>query len=364
MRADEKLCLGQYVIGLLNCKAPACAGRPFKRRAKNAIVPLEKPQWKNMTEVEQRVYDFFRAQGFVPLVPEAYSALQEYDHDIRLQEAGLVIRIAWAESYHIHYKIIHGYLCALFIFEGLPVFFEINTPSEKPAVPLQQLIDELYALARKVGLSALEIWCVDERCLADYEAVTGYQYRSTYSDDRCEYVYLPSDITDLAGGVNKSKRERLKKFFATPITFQSISNENIGQCLAIQDEWCRKQDCAVCRSFSGCEKRALEIMTKLFDPQIQSGVYMHIDGAPVGYVIWELRSNNVAFLYFSKALIPNSSVYLCYILFKEYLSHAAYLNLNEYMGKPGLRTFKTHLSRYALWRKYMCTFEHGGAECA
>jgi hypothetical protein len=177
-------------------------------------------------------------------------------------------------------------------------------------------------------------------------------------------VYLPGDMTDLSGAFNKNKRRRLKKFFAAPITFQPINSENIGQCLAIQDEWCRRQDCAVCRSFSGCEKRALEIMTKLFDPQIQSGVYMYIDGALVGYNIWELRSNNVAFLYFSKALVPNLSMYLCYTIAKEYLSHAAYLNANEDMGKPGLRAFKTHLSRYALWRKYVCTFEQGGAACA
>ncbi|WP_062428894.1 phosphatidylglycerol lysyltransferase domain-containing protein [Treponema endosymbiont of Eucomonympha sp.] len=307
---------------------------------------------------------FFAHRDLCRLPPEAYAALREYDRDIRLQEAGLVIRIAWAESLHIHYKIIHGYLCTLFIFEGWPVFFEINTPSEKPAVPLQQPIDELYMLAQKAGLPALEIWCVDERCLADYEAVTGYRYRSAYSDDHCEYVYLPSDIVDLEGSVNKNKRERINRFFATPITFQPIRSENIGQCLTIQDEWCRKQDCAVCRTFSGCEKRALEIMAKLFDPRIQSGVYMYINGAPVGYVIWELRSNNVAFLYFSKALVPNLSVYLYYILAKEYLSNAAYLNLNEDMGKLGLRTFKTHMGRYVLWRKYMCTFEHGSAECA
>uniref|UniRef100_UPI000A814F44 hypothetical protein n=1 Tax=Treponema endosymbiont of Eucomonympha sp. TaxID=1580831 RepID=UPI000A814F44 len=89
-----------------------------------------------------------------------------------------------------------------------------------------------------------------------------------------------------------------------------------------------------------------------------------IDGAPVGYVIWELRSNNVAFGYFLKTLVPNLSVYLYYILAKNYLSDAAYLNANEDMGKLGLRTFKTHMGRYALWRKYMCTFEHGSAECA
>jgi hypothetical protein len=49
-------------------------------------------------------------------------------------------------------------------------------------------------------------------------------------------------------------------------------------------------------------------------------------------------------------------VYLIYMLFKSCLPEVEYMNLNEDMGSPGLRLFKSHLSAYELWPKYICTY--------
>jgi hypothetical protein len=78
------------------------------------------------------------------------------------------------------------------------------------------------------------------------------------------------------------------------------------------------------------------------------------------------------YLHFGKGLIRNFFAYLIYILARDELGGAlpaggsgtpraqppaVSLNLNEDMGKEGLRQFKRHLGIYEHYRKYLCTYK-------
>jgi hypothetical protein len=140
------------------------------------------------------------------------------------------------------------------------------------------------------------------------------------------------------------------------MSFKPMTNENAGLCLEIQNEWCRDKDCAICESFIGCEKKALEIMVDVFDERLHKGLFLYSGDVPVGYGIGELLTSKVAVIYYGKSSVNDYLFYIVYTLTKIFFSGVEYINLDSDVGNKGIRIFKTHLGVYELWRKYICTF--------
>jgi hypothetical protein len=315
-----------------------------------------------MLEHQKKAYAYFQKEGFLPVGKESYSLFKKYDHDdVRLHETSATVSTIWAFAYNAIYKVVGGYLCSVWFYRGGEVYVIVQHPRETRDFSLQDVVDTLYGFAAGAGLPSLHIWAVEERFLAEYLAVKGYEITSGYSDDWSEYAYRIGDLLELSGGVNLNKRNRLKKFLnRQDISLLPIDAGNIRTCLEIEDQWCRRQDCEYCGSFTGCARKSLEAMIGIFDSGVYGGIFGCIDNVPAGYAIWEKRSKKVAFLYFAKANVADFNVYLYYILAKAYLSGTEYLNIGHDMGKPGLRTFKKHLSSHELWRKYLCVFTKAG----
>jgi hypothetical protein len=310
-----------------------------------------------MDAQRSKAYDFFRQRGFVSVNAERYSLFKEYEQCSVLQEMTATIIATWSFIYNGLYKILHGYLCSVYFYEGKPAYFAIHRPRETPECSLQQIIDILYDLSMEAELPFLQVKFIEDRFLKEYEELSGYHIKTEYSDDDNEYAYRTKDILELSGGINYNKRGRITKLLKNEhISVRSITNENIAICFEIEKEWCLHKECSYCESFSGCEKKALDIMGAIFDDRINKGLVLYYDDAPVGYVICEKRNNDLAYLYFGKANIQDGFLYLIYMVVKNYLTDAEYVNLNEDMGNMGIRMFKQHLSNYELWRKNICTF--------
>jgi hypothetical protein len=266
-----------------------------------------------------------------------------------------VMFVVWRYNYFGLYKVIHGYLCSVFFYEGRDVYFTIHAP-EKPERPLAAIVGILADLCRKSGLPSLQIKFIEERFLPEYKSLNPINI--AYSEDNSEYAYKVSDLLDLSGPVNYYKRKRVKKFAAmADVSLRPITAENIRLCAEIETEWCAYQDCAYCESFTGCEKKAIEVFFDLFDEKIHKGLFLYLGEKPVGYIICEKISEKLGVLYFGKVNIQDGFVYLIYMMFKEHLTDVEYMNISEDMGHQGLRRFKRLLSAYELWRKYIVTFD-------
>jgi hypothetical protein len=310
-----------------------------------------------MDDQSSRAYDFFRKNGFVPVNADSYSVFKEYEGCTVLQEMSATIIVSWAFKFNSLYKIQHGYLCSVYFYDGKPVYFTIYQPKEESEYSLQQIIDILYDLSMEAGLPFLQVKFIENRFLSDFEGIKGYRVKTEHSDDDNEYAFKTKDLIELSGGVNVNKRKRIKKFLDNGrITLHSMTNENIHICFEIEKDWCKDRDCAVCESFTGCEKKALEKMGDIFDDSIYKGLIGYYDDVPVGYIFGETRNKNLSYLYFGKANVKDYFVYLIYMMVKTYLTNVEYMNMNEDMGNMGLRTFKQHLGAHELWRKNICTF--------
>jgi hypothetical protein len=314
----------------------------------------------------------------MPACP-VFSAFSRYSF---LQEMSASIISSWSFAYHGLYKLIGGCLCAVYFHEAKPVYFTIHRPpAALPQASLARVVDVLYGLCQEASLPFLQIRFVDERYLADFEGIQGYHLETRRRPQDDEYAYRVEDLLELSGAVNFYKRKRIRRCSALPgVSLRPLTRANVGDCLTIEDAWCRGKDCVSCASFGGCEREALRNMAELFDERRHRGLLLCLGEEKAGYVICERISEKLAFLYFGKAVIEGFFILLIYQLFvnpftRDYLEGVEYLNLNEDMGSPGLRLFKSHLSAHELWPKYICTFtkdspegplssqEHGRAGC-
>jgi hypothetical protein len=307
-----------------------------------------------------RVYNILKQRGFFPIEKNSYPLFKSYEDGNMLQEKSAVIITAWAGANNGVYKIINGYLCHLYFYEDLPVYFVIHCP-ETPEYSLQQIIDSLYDLSEEIGLPFLQIRYIEEQFLKNYETVEGYNTKVDYKIEDNEYVYRIEDLLQLSGSANYYKRKRIKKIQSLPdISLRPITNANVGLCAAVQETWCKDYDCNECRYFCGCEKEALEVMIDVFDDRIHQGLFLYRGEIPVGYIICEKINKTLGYLYFGKAILTDGFVYLIYKMFKEYLTGIEYMNMNDEMGNTGLRQFKMHLSAHELWKRNICTFTRKG----
>jgi hypothetical protein len=325
-----------------------------------------------LTESQTAIRQSLLREGFLPVGKESYGIFKSYDTGIRqFHELTATVSTIWAFGFDPVYRIVSGFLCSFWFYRSGEVYVYLQPPgvfsTDKagPILPpgvLKDLVENLYALTLRAGLPSLQIWAVDGYLLAKLqEALSGSAYRINYecSADFSEYVYQVGDIRAWDGGVNLNKRNSLKRCFAAPsVSVRPLSGDNFSACFAVEDEWCSHQDCEACRAFAGCGRDALKNMGEIFDETIYRGLLLYVDGKPIAYAIWEVlgpSGNRTAYVYFAKANITNFNVYLYWTMAKDHLSGVDRLNNGYDMGKPGLRTFKKHLSVHSIMEKYLCT---------
>ena len=312
-----------------------------------------------MNAVQQKVHAYLLGTGFVPADKESHAVIKNFNADNLLYEMTACLTVTWSGEQSILYKIIDNFLCiANFHPDGEFSFF-LNRPAATH--DLQHIVDTLYDISLKAGLKALPVWDIEERFLEDYRRLKGYVMKCGFNDTMSEYVYNTEELLDLKGETHYYKRKRLKMFLDKPnVSVESITKDNINLCLDIENQWCSLQDCVLCGSFAGCSKKTLEIMIDIFDDFLYHGIIGYVDGTPAGYLFFEKANEELAYIHFVKAAIPNFSVFLYYTAVQRYLCGVKKINNGADLGKEGLRLFKKQLGAHELIKKYLCTFTKEG----
>ncbi|MDR2767759.1 MAG: phosphatidylglycerol lysyltransferase domain-containing protein [Treponema sp.] len=303
--------------------------------------------------------DFFCLQGFKPIESGDFNLFREYEGPARLIELTATLSVNWAFASSGCYKIVMDYLCSVWFFENGTCFCIQNKRGKYHS--LKELVDFLYDLSVRAGLTGLKINFLDEVLLPDFTSVEGYDIHAAYDENLSEYVYRPANLLDLEGKNNQNKRTCINKFSKIDnLSFAELTPENFKYCFAVEERWCETQDCPACEASCGCAKKSLETMEVIFNPIIHHGMLAFMDNLPVAYGIWEKKENGIVFLYFAKSILDNFAIYFYYILVKKYLRDAEYINVGADMGIAGLRHFKGHLSEHEVWKNYFCTYQRNG----
>ncbi|GHT49191.1 hypothetical protein FACS1894102_3530 [Spirochaetia bacterium] len=312
-----------------------------------------------LNEVQQHIYENLKKEGFKPVNRDSYNIFKKFEGDNLLEERTATIITAWSPENHGLYKVIDGYLCALFFLKTKPEYFIVyRTPGTNEN--LQMIIDKLYCIAKNVGLPDLRIEAIENRFLKAYTTdITGYNIETFFNKNDSEYAYKIEDLTNLDGSINYYKRKRVNLYCdREDVRLEPMTKQNVELVKEIEKKWCEaSSDCDECRSYYGCEKHAIDEMVLFFDENIHTGLIGYEGDLPVAYIICERVNKNVSYTYFGKGIDDNFFVYIIYMLFKTYINDTDYMNIGEDLGEFGLRFFKRKLSLNELWERHCCIYK-------
>jgi hypothetical protein len=312
-----------------------------------------------MNEDQQKLYENFKTEGFLPIGPQSYPIFRQFDNDNLSFEKCSTIISSWSPLSNGLYKIIDEYVCAVFFFPTSPEYFSIFSPHGKEK-SLQTIIDKLYEIAIHCGLKEFIVASIENRFLKNYENIIGYHIKSSFDQAESDHTYRMENLVCLDGTVNYYKRKRINLYCdREDIRLDPMTKQNVKLCLDIQKKWCDAKtdgECEICKSYFGCESKAISAMTDIFDENIHAGIIGYIGDTPMGYVITEDINKDVSFLHFGKGLDNDFFIYLIYMIYKTKINDFEYMNMGMDLGDPGLHFFKRKLSLSESWERYSCLY--------
>jgi hypothetical protein len=166
----------------------------------------------------------------------------------------------------------------------------------------------------------------------------------TVQDDRAnaDYVYRVSDLATLAGRNYSKKRNHIKHCIERyDCTYEEITAENMGECLAMQDKWCEIRECSHEPSLCGEYHAILETFSNFAEFGVIAGA-IRIAGEICAFTVGEQLSPGIAVCHFEKALPGYDGLgQLINQWFAENsLCAFRYVNREQDLGVPGLRKAK------------------------
>lgn len=164
--------------------------------------------------------------------------------------------------------------------------------------------------------------------------------------DDWDYVYLVSDLAELAGDKYHPKRNFVKRCLSQhACRYVPIGSQEVKDCLSLQAEWCNLRKCD---AVPGLEAENTAIK-RVFEHYEYLGVFggaVYVDDKLEAFTLAEALNDDTAVVHFEKA---NPEIEGLYQVINQWFCQKAlttfkYVNREQDLGVPGLR--KSKLSYY------------------
>lgn len=245
--------------------------------------------------------------------------------------------ILWSDVYQTEYAVIHDMLVGRFKKGG-------NTHFTVPvgAGDRKKAIDCIMEYCNEKGIK-FYMNIVEPEMEEEIEALYPGQFLVTYDEDYFDYVYLREDLVELKGKKYHGKKNHINKFHKNNPhwSYESMTDENIGECIAMVKAWCVENQC--------CEDKEKAAEMCILINAIENRSRLHLTGGIVrgergicGLAMGEPCSKNSFVVHFEKAFASEQGAYP--MINQQFALHAMqeyeYVNREEDMGVPGLRKAK------------------------
>lgn len=232
---------------------------------------------------------------------------------------------------------------------SLIVCAEYSTESEErhiilPISPGKEFSpDELRDLAATLGFTCF--WLVPDSYIARHGEEEIRRYFTIKEQNEYEdYIYLTRELSELSGNRYSKKRNLIhqfqKKYCETDRAhLESISSENIADCLDFLDEWCRIRRCEQADNNGlACEKQAAANMLQNIDKFDSEGLLLRIDGTVNAFGVSSFLTQEMGVLQFEKAFEKIKGLYQYFDneCIKRLFGKFKYVNKESDMNIPGL----------------------------
>ena len=263
-------------------------------------------------------------------------------------EVAFANNILWAPFYEVEYAIVEEML----IFLTKKDSYSVSMPmakDEKSAENLEKvllILEEFFADAGQ----QFHMHLVTKEKYEKLETVFPQKYSIEFDRDVADYVYEVPQMISLAGKKLHGKRNHINKFKENnpQWSYESLSEENLEECLQMAEEWKQKNLCGE-KSEKHAEfcvtRRALKNYRAL---GLKGGVLK--DGnRVVAFTLGEELNKNMFVVHIEKAFADVQGAYP--MINQQFLIHEAaeyqYVNREDDTGAEGLR--KAKLSYYPVF---------------
>lgn len=189
---------------------------------------------------------------------------------------------------------------------------------------------------------------------SDLEAILPNKFAFVTSNDYADYLYLREDLINLKGKKFQSKRNHINKFkkLYPDYEYDVITPENIDECLKLEEEWCKVNDCHKFEG-TGNERRALTYALKNFNQIELTGGLIRVNGKIIAFTFGMPINEDTFGTHVEKADTTIEGAYN--IINQEFAKHIpeqyTYINREEDLGIPGLRKAKESYNPVILLKK-------------
>lgn len=175
------------------------------------------------------------------------------------------------------------------------------------------------------------------------ELVNNPVVRVEAAREHFDYVYRGEDLISLKGSRYHAKRNHINKFLKTTPEFrlEPISEENLGQCIDLQEKWCLWRRCEEDMNLLGEWEAVKEALAHYRSLRVE-GAAITIDGKVEAFTLGELLNTQTAVIHIEKANpeIPSLYTLINQKYCQEYWGQVTYINREQDLGEEGLRRAK------------------------
>ncbi len=266
---------------------------------------------------------------------------------------------SWRFLYQTKYAIIDGFLILKFWVEGEPAYMmPIGHGDLKATVKL--MIADACASGSKFRLLG-----VSSFMKADLEEHLPGVFEFTSDRDYTDYIYARTDLATLKGKKFQSKRNHINKFKNTypNYTYSELRTEHIPECLALEEEWCRANNCDQ-NVGMGSEREALIYALNHYGELGLNGGILHVDGKIAAFT-FGMPINQTHFgVHIEKAdtNIEGAYTMINYEFANQIPEKYEFINREEDLGLEGLRKAKLSYHPVMLLEKHMACLKENPCE--
>lgn len=254
----------------------------------------------------------------------------------------------WSKAYEIKVGISNGFFIASLHKHGKTSFlYPVGDGDISP------VIDEMIEYANKNHFP-FHMHCVSDEGKSQLERLFPGKFEIIEDRDSADYIYSSEDLINLAGKKYHAKRNHIKKFKCNSWSFEPITENNIDDCIKMNIEWCKKNNCELDEGMSD-EWCAIKRSFKYFKQLDFFGGLLRIDGRVVAYTIAEELTEDTVVVHIEKAFSDIQGAYPA--INQEFAANMAsnyrYINREEDLGIEGLRKAKLSYYPEILLTKYI-----------
>lgn len=264
----------------------------------------------------------------------------------------------WAEALNFKFVEIGGLLCVASFAKPfkpycLPPFGDMaNGDFEKAIFELKEFFNE-----KGWNLMFRRFVAKDVERL---KSIKSLNYKTEYSRDTSDYIYLREDLVNLSGKMYDGKRNHISRFkreHEGNYEYLDMKYKDVEECMALSKKYCTSGG-NECKGCDTCEKVANRRVLKNFEELGCKGGIVKINGEIKAFTVGQMLNADTSVTHIEKAdksingLYPFINQQFC----ENGFPGAVYINREEDMGTAGLRRAKLSYHPTRMEDKYIIYF--------